>query len=50
MVQEGIEGMERNYALEYRVRKQREDQSREIIRELEERERAKANPSNTPSD
>jgi hypothetical protein len=29
--------MERNLALEYRVRKQREDQSKEIIRELEER-------------
>lgn len=29
--------MERNLAVEYRVRKQREDQTKEIIRELEER-------------
>lgn len=29
----------RNYALEYRVRKQRADQVAEIIREIEERER-----------
>lgn len=30
--------MERNYALEYRQRKQREDQVREIVREIEERQ------------
>lgn len=35
--------MERNFALEYRVRKQREDQVREIIREIEERKAVSTN-------